>query len=209
MARLAWFAFGLVIGAALVAAPAAWLHDPVDSADHVARECRLVADLESRRMADETLRARDTPLPYQVFRAEKVSGSPQAFEPTRWFWKPIDQVLARRGRKAVAPIDCRPALDAAQVPVSVLYQPVKPRSALRVAYSRAVFWPGDGLALIGVRTCHFLPAGYAQSGGWTEDASALLLRREDGMWRPIENKPVLLLQATASIDGHATACFGR
>lgn len=208
MARSAWFAVGLAIGAALVAGPAAWLHDPVNTPDHVARECRLVADIERERMAYEVRRARDTPLPYQVFRAEKVSGPPEAFEPTRLFWKPIDRFLAWRGRKAVAPINCRPALDAARVPASVLYLPGKPRTALRVAYSRVAFWPGDGLALISMRTCHLLPAGYAQPGGWTEETDAMLLRRDGGAWRQVEQKDALMV-TTRPYRGKATPCFAE
>jgi hypothetical protein len=203
MARLALFVVGLVIGAAGVTASAAWLRDPVDASAHVARECRLIAALEHKRMDYEVLRARDTPLPYQVFRAQRVTGAPKAFEPRSWRWKLIDRLLARQGRKAVAPIDCGAALDAAKVPASVLYLPGKPRSVLRSAYSRAAFWPGDRFALVSWRSCDLLPQG------WSQETQTMLLRRDGENWRQVEHKDQTLLLVTQPYNGRAMPCFAE
>ena len=201
MARLPWFAVGLVLGAALVAAPAVWLHDPVDSAEHVARECRLVADLERERVGGQLERARDTALPYLLLRAEKVAGAPRRFAPARRFLKPIDGLLALQGRKARAPIDCGAALDAAKVPISVRFSPDKPRTISHSAYSRAVFWPGDRYALITWTPCDLF------AEGWDENHYPMLLRREGDTWRQVEQKSYTLLLTIYPYRGRTMPCF--
>jgi hypothetical protein len=201
MARFAPFAVGLVIGVAAVTGSAAWLHDPADAPTHVARECRLIVALERERMGHEALRARDTPLSYQVFRAQRVIGAPKAFEPRSWRWRLVDRWLTHRGRKAAAPIDCGLALDAAKVPASVLYLPGKPRSVERSTYSRAVFWPGDRFALVSWRSCDLLPQG------WSQETHAMLLRRDGESWRQLEHKDQTLLLVTRPYNGRAMPCF--
>ncbi|CAN7219017.1 hypothetical protein [Caulobacter sp. LjRoot300] len=202
MARLAWFAVGLTIGAALVAAPAVWLHDPVETAEHLARECRLIAGLERERIAEQIERSRDMPDdPYLLLRAERVAGAPKAFGPRRRSWKLIDAVLAFQGRKAAAPIDCRPALDAAKVPAFVSFSPDKPKTISHSAYSRAVFWPGDRYALITWTPCDL------RAEGWDEDRNAMLLRGDGKVWRQVEYKDRLLIFRTRPYRGRAMPCF--
>jgi len=202
MARAVWFAIGLVLGVAVVAGPALWLHDPVDAPGHVARECRLIAALERERLAGHVERARDTPLPYLVVRAEQVVGAPSAFEPKAWRWKIVDRILAARGRKAAAPIACAAAMDRAKAPKAVRYLPDQPvETSQRSAYSRAVFWPGDRYALVTWTTCDLLPRS------WSQRRHAILLRREGARWRSVETKDMLLeLEVRPYRDG-AAQCF--
>lgn len=202
MARLAWFAVGLTIGVALVAAPATWLRDPVETTEHIARECSLVAGLERERIAEQVERSRDMPgIPYLLLRAERVAGAPKAFQPRRRLWKLIDAVLAFRGRKVVAPIDCGPALDAAKVPAFVSFSPDKPKTVSHSAYSRAVFWPGDRYALITWTPCDL------RAEGWDEDRNAMLLRRDGKVWRQVEHRDQLLVLMTRPYRGKAMPCF--
>ncbi|TCS07530.1 hypothetical protein [Caulobacter sp. BK020] len=203
MVKAAYLAIGLVLGVAAVAGPALWLYDPVDTPNHIARECRLIAALERERMTGHVERARDTPLPYLVLRAERVSGAPTAFEPKAWRWKIIDRVLAARARKAIAPIACAAAMDRARAPKAVRYLPGRPvETSQRSAYSRAVFWPGDHYALITWSSCDLLPRS------WSQTRNVMLLRRTGGVWRLVEQKEVLLMLAARSYRG-AAECFAQ
>ncbi|MGR4865283.1 hypothetical protein [Caulobacter sp. LARHSG274] len=202
MARWAWFVVGLAIGVALVAGPAAWLHDPVDTPGHFARECRLVADLERERLAEHVERARDTPLPYLVLRAERVSGAPRPFEPKAWRWKIVDRILAMRGRRAGAPIACAATMDKAKAPKAVRYLPGQPvETSQRSIYSRAVFWPGDRYALVTRISCDLLPRS------WSQSRHVMLLRHEGAHWRSVEQKNMTLLLEERPYRRGRAECF--
>lgn len=201
MARLGFFAIGL--GVAAVAGAAVWLHDPVDSAAHRARECRLVTALEHERMTEQAERARDLATSYWMFRAERVEGRPTVFQPGRLTLRPIDWVLAVLGKKAVSPLDCGPALDAGKVPAKIAFSPAKPRTISRSIYSRAVFWPGDRYALISWTPCDLYEEG------WSQKTYPLLLRREGEVWRQVETKNETLLLVTRPYRGRAMPCFAR
>jgi hypothetical protein len=162
----------------------------------------LVAGLERERIAEQVERSRDMPSdPYLLLRAERVAGAPKAFGSTRRSLKPIDWVLAFQGRKAVAPIDCGPALDAAKVPASVSFSPDKPKTVSHSAYSRAVFWPGDRYALVTWTPCDL------RAEGWDENRYAMLLRRDGKVWRQVEHKDRLLIVTTRPYRGRAMPCF--
>ena len=203
MARTGYFAIGLALGVAAAAGLAFWLHDPVDTPNHIARECRLIAALERERLAQHVERARDTPLSYMVFRAERVSGAPRAFEPKALRWRIVDGVLAARGRKAIAPIACAAAMDRARAPKAVRYLPGQPvETSQRAAYSRAVFWPGDRYALLTWTSCDLLPRS------WSQTRHVMLLRRKGAVWRSVEQKEVLLSLEARPYQGRAE-CFAR
>ncbi len=190
---------GVVLGAVSTSAVALalWLHDPIDTPGHVARECRVVASIERNRLSrfDEAWASE----PMEVRRAEAVEGVPSRWRAVRD--TPLKLRLVgwalnwAKPRQAVS-IDCDAALDAAGVPKAVgngMKLPVeKLHSFDRTRYSRVVFLPGGRYALISYTHCGERRRGPGDNG-WDYDTDTDLWRFDGKTWSPAEQRSVLAI----------------
>jgi hypothetical protein len=156
------------------------LHDPPDTKTHVARECRLIADLESKRM----VRWEDFgPAPFEIWRAEnRTSGAarpdlaPKANAPVPWKAALIERLSPRRDLPS---IDCGKALDEQHVPLMMKYNSGPSQAISRYQYSRVTFLPGDRYALFRMSSCDLDPHG------WDQHSRIMIWQRDRTEWEPV------------------------
>lgn len=171
---------GLVLSAIGVAAFV--LHDPPDSPDHIARECRFIASVEAKRMV---WRDEGGPVPFEIWRADdRTSG---AARPDLEHWGdqqrlPWQTVLLRRlTPKSVAPIDCGAAIQASGAPKIIKHNEGPTRQIDKFQYSRVTFFPGDRFALARKTTC------WLDDNGWDQESRVYIWRRNGETWTIISD----------------------
>lgn len=190
---------GIALGAAATSTVALglWLHEPIDTPQHVARECQVVAGIEAARLGRFDGAWASEPM--EVRRAEAVEGVPSRWRAVRD--TPLKLRLMGWALNWVKPrhavsIDCNAALDAAGVPKVVgngMKLPVeKLHSFDRMRYSRVVFLPGGRYALISYTSCGERRRG-PHDNGWDYDTDTDLWRFDGKTWRPAEQRSVLLI----------------
>lgn len=193
---------GVVLGAAATSAVALalWLRDPIDTAEHVARECRVVAAVERQRLFDADERVAAKPMVWR--RAEAVEGAPgrPRGEGRSLKVKAIGALLALSRPGRAGAIDCDAALDQARVPHSVGNQAGAPGEQLRVLgrirYSRVVFLPGGRYALMSTTHCEARRDRDPVWTGWDQKTETEIWMRQGQEWRAAEPLPVhLVLQS--------------
>ncbi|PVM91276.1 hypothetical protein [Caulobacter endophyticus] len=187
---------GILLGAAATSTVAltVWLRDPIDTPEHIAGECQVVAAIERNRLSrfDDAWAAE----PMEVRRAEAVEGVPsrwRAVSDTPWKLRLIGWALDRTKPRQAVPIDCDAALDAAGVPKVVGNRMKLPVEKLhtfdRIRYSRAVFFPGGRYALISHTSCGERRRG-SFDNGWDHKTDTDLWRFDGATWRPAEERSV-------------------
>lgn len=157
------------------------LHDPPETKDHIARECRFIAALEAKRM----VRWRDYgPSPFEIRRADGMTGGearpdlaklPNAGLPRSWR---ATLVQALAPRKDQPPIDCTAALDQARIPKVNKYNDGPSLESTRFQYSRVTFLPGDRYALFRSTSCAW------SRDAWDQDSDFRVWRRVGDTWEP-------------------------
>ncbi|PLR28369.1 hypothetical protein SGCZBJ_02670 [Caulobacter zeae] len=188
---------GVALGAAATSMVALglWLHDPIDTPEHVARECQVVAAIEAYRLGrfDEAWAAE----PMEIRRAEAVEGVPsrwRAVGDTPLKLRLVGWALNWAKPRQAVPIDCDAVLDAAGVPKAVgngMSLPVERLHSFdRTRYSRAVFFPGGRYALISHTHCGERRRA-SFDNGWDYDTDTDLWRFDGKAWRPAEQRSVL------------------
>jgi hypothetical protein len=156
------------------------LHDPPNKKTHVARECRLIADLEAKRM----VRSEDFgPAPFEIWRAEnRTSGAarpdlaPKANAPVSWKAALIERLSPRADLPS---IDCGKALDEQRVPLIMKYNSGPSQAILRFQYSRVTFLPGDRYALFRMSSCELDPHD------WDQHSRIMIWQRDRAEWEPV------------------------
>lgn len=190
---------GVVLGAVSTSAVALalWLQDPIDTPEHVARECQVVASIEANRLSHFDGAWANEPM--EIRRAEAVEGVPsrwRAVRDTPWKLRLMGWALNWAKPRQAVPIDCDAALDAAGVPRAVgngMKLPVeKLHSFDRMRYSRVVFLPGGRYALISYTSCDERRRG-PHDNGWDYDTDTDLWRFDGKTWRPAEERSVLAI----------------
>ncbi|MDG2529735.1 hypothetical protein [Caulobacter endophyticus] len=190
---------GVVLGAAATSAVAlaVWLHDPIDTPEHVARECQVVAAIERQRLfgADERVAAQ----PMMWRRAEAVEGAPgrPRGEGHSLKVKAIGALFELARPRRAGAIDCDAALDQASVPHSVGNRAGVPEEQLsvlgRVRYSRVAFLPGGRYALMSTTHCEVERDRDLVWTGWDQKTKTEIWMRQGQQWREAESLPVHLL----------------
>jgi len=164
------------------------LHDPPNTKRHLARECRLIADLEAKRM----VRWEDFgPAPFEIWRAEsRTSGAarpdlaPKASAPASWKAALIEWLSPKTDLPS---IDCGKALDEKRIPLMMKYNSGPSQAVSRYQYSRVNFLPGDRYALFRMSSCDLDPHGWDQH-------SRIMIWRHDGTdWEPVSGHITMLV----------------
>lgn len=203
---------GVVLGATATLALflALWLRDPIDTPEHVARECQVVASAERRRLLDADERVASKPMMWR--RVEAVEGAPgQPRGQGHSFEIRVIGALLGASRPAHAgPIDCVAALDLAGVPRTVGNRAGVSEDQLnvlgRVRYSRAVFLPGGRYALMSYTHCEVERARDPVWTGWDQKTETEIWLREGREWRVAESLPIALVAYSPEYDLPAR-CF--
>ena len=170
---------GLVLST--IGAAAFVLHDPPDSPDHIARECRFIAALEAKRMV---WRDQWGPASFELWRAENRTSGAARPELERWGYQhlPWQTVLLRYiTPSAVAPINCGQALKASGAPEVIKHNQGPARQIDRLQYSRVTVFPGDRFALARLSVCGL------DDNGWDQESRAYIWRRDGEIWTMISD----------------------
>lgn len=190
---------GILLGAVMTSAVALalWLRDPIDTPEHVARECQVVAAIESGRLSYMDERVASKPMVWR--RVEAVEGAPRRPQGRGHSLKiraiGVLLELSRPGHAGL--IDCSDTLDRAEVPRSVGNKAGVPEEQLsilgRVRYSRAVFLPGGRYALMSVTYCEVARSRDPVWTGWDQESKTDIWVRRGQDWRVAESLPIHLV----------------
>lgn len=170
----------------------------IDSPEHVALECELVAALEKQRLliSDDF-----GPAPLEWRRAEAVEGPPRGWRTDRATslkHRLIGAVLQFQTPHRAGPIACAATMDRAHVPLFVGNTERRRPDLLdtfgRARYSRAVFTPGGSYAIVSRTFCDVTRrGGEAWNTGWDQETRTELWRRDGPTWVMAEPRPELAI----------------